>query len=247
MGWVQKSGIIIFLIFAISGLTAGATGPFDQGESSGQNLLGLLVSDASDDQVLSWNQELLELTSKFASKKTRVKDPHFFLEGLFYRVHHKYLKNYSQYSSLTSLMENGNYDCVSGTALYAHLLGQLGFAYHIFETEYHIYLLVETKDGSVLIESTDPATGFVNLPRKIDERIRIYKSDGQGRHQGEIGLVELAGLQYYNLAIDAYNNHQPYEALKFLEEGLELYPSHRLFDFQAVIYEAIGVSAKLQK
>lgn len=194
---------------------------------------------------------------KKIAKKQDIKDTETFLKYAFYKTHRKFLKHYNQYSSLQTLFAKGDYDCLSGTALYVLLLEELGYIYEIKETDYHIYILVtaNAKDSDTgsnypfLFESTDPLSGFVSDEKEILKRQDYYLnptpveeemkgiSNKDREYQfsravdNSINKIELAGLQYYNLGIAQYNRHEFKEAIKSLQKALFFYDSPRIKEF----------------
>lgn len=202
-------------------------------------------------------QKELEAFIAFLKKKqSAYKDDERFLRYMYYKVHRKYLKHYTPYPDFLSLFEAGQYDCVTGTALYAYLLDTLGYTYTIQELEYHIYLLVrpratqndlqQVNTDYFLIESTDPLYGFVSDYSAIQKRIQWYKSEENSETANSnyqynfeinntINLVELAGLAYYNSAVAHYNRQQFAKAMVQLKKAKFLYESQRMQAFMRVI------------
>lgn len=202
------------------------------------------------DEVVDWQNFVKKL-----GKKQNGKDTEKFLKYAFYKTHRKFLKHYNQYSSLQTTFAKGNYDCLSGTALYVLLLEELGYTYEIKETDYHIYILVTAKVGDngnyypFLFESTDPLSGFVSDEKDILKRRDYYLnpalvdegmkgiSDKNWEYQfsrsvdNSINKIELAGLQYYNIGIAQYNRYEFKEAIKSLQKALFFYDSPRIKEF----------------
>lgn len=192
-------------------------------------------------------EELLAFMDKLQSRKDSRKNDTDFLSQIFSKVHSKFLKQYEDYSSFGDLLKNGKYDCLTGTALYALILDYFDFKYKIIETNYHIFLLVESTEP-VLFEATDPEYGFVRGKKLIDERLDKYKKN-QNSAEGattasynfsfdlfnEVGLNELTGLLFYNLSIDAYNNHQLEQSVDLLDKASVFYKSERIKEFSQVI------------
>jgi len=204
---------------------------------------------ASSSVLKGWSKFSIKLLNK---KKSRSAEQH--LKLAFYEVHRKFLKQYQNHSSLSALLEEGLYDCLSGTSLYVLLLEELGYDYKIRETDYHIYLLVEGGEANssqqFLFESTDPVSGFISDKKEILKREEQYQSawaeDGNGvqgiatatleyqfsrKVNNDINRYQLAGLHYYNQGIYAYNNHNYYEAVSSLQKALFLYDSPRIREF----------------
>lgn len=190
------------------------------------------------------------LLSESKEKLAKTKSDQKFLSWLFYRVHRKVLKNYKQYSPLADVFEAGDYDCLSATTLYALLLNDLGYKAEVVETNYHIYLEVSTTDGRFLIESTDPINGFVYNQSEIDNRLEEYDSKNNFSSNIEysfntkihdaVDLAKLVGLQYYNRAVDRFNNGSILPTLDLLEKSTVFYHSERIVEFGIVLAQVIA-------
>jgi hypothetical protein len=232
------------------------------------NLLSLyLVSGSNFDIENQKAIDIREFVRKLKSKQqSKAQDD--FLKYLFYKTHRRYLRSYENHSSMEDLFMNGKYDCLSGTSLYVLLLEELGYDYEIKETDYHIYLLVNSKEAGsnhkFLLESTDPAIGFVSNEQEILERLKFYLNSPledeipvQGiltaspeyrfsrRVNNSINEYELAGLHYYNQGIYYYNHHQYLEAFQSLQKALFLYNSSRIKEFLDLTTSVALASDKL--
>lgn len=151
------------------------------------------------------------------------------------------MKNYKYSESFNDLFTKGNYNCVSGTALYASVLKQLGYSPKIFETRYHIFLLVWLDNSArILFEATDPINGFVDDDIKISNCIKEYLYREQETINQQLTLSapfndklilnivsqkQLAGLQYYNLAVQLINKENYFDAFRMLKKATLLYPT----------------------
>jgi hypothetical protein len=205
------------------------------------------IADA-DRYTATFNKMLNEAIQK----RLKTDSDRKFLSWLFYRVHRQGLKNYQQYSSLAQVFENGNYDCLSATTLYALLLEKLHFPNEIIETNYHIYLKVNTTQGQFLIESTDPLNGFVSNEKEINNRLADYvlNNEGKGaekrptyrfstRLNNAVGLDKLVGLQYYNEAVAEFNDKNYLASLHLLEKSTLFYYSGRTSEFGQLLVRAL--------
>lgn len=199
--------------------------------------------------------ELLNFVDKLAAKKDGFKNDKAFLNYLFTKTHQRFLRNYKEYSSFNELLDKGYYNCLTGTALYAILLDHFELPYRIIETNYHIFLMVETSAGEVLLETTDPATGFTDSKSEIEKRIHVYrrneiqKANTDKRYYrfsfdlyNDVSLDEMLGLLYYNQAIKAYNNHQWVNSIVYLEKASSRYQSPRLEEFSRIILLSLAES-----
>lgn len=77
------------------------------------------------------------------------------LQRLFHKVHSSMLKRYQAYADFRTLFTEGTYDCLTATTLFSHLLTNLKYDFKVIETNYHIFILVETSRGQVMLETTD--------------------------------------------------------------------------------------------
>lgn len=150
------------------------------------------------------------------ARKTYVNDQEY-LHTIFRKTQKEFLHRYRQYSEVDELAA-GEFDCLTGTSLFAVILERSGFSYRIMETNYHIFLLVNTSQGDVLIETTDRFEGFVTSADQIAERIQRYRTELPAEKESkltyqyafdlynEVSLEELSGLLYFNQAVKAFNS-----------------------------------------
>lgn len=214
-----------------------------------QPLLFLLAYNPSMDSIQynNLNTELTSYARKLAKKKERFDGDSNFLEYVFYSVHHRYLKTYETEESFVGIFDRGNYNCISGTALFAFILNELNYKPGIYETRYHIFLTINQDSLNVLFETTDPLKGFVTGKKEINSRIEYYMKNEKERYSKDLTLsapfnsssilekvdmMELAGLHYYNLGLDLFNKENYYDAFRELKKASILYPrSRRIKDF----------------
>ncbi|MBT1701598.1 hypothetical protein KK083_32210 [Fulvivirgaceae bacterium PWU4] len=193
--------------------------------------------------------------ARFKAKSASFKDEKAFLGHVFSRTHNKFLKQYKEYATFNELFSNGTYNCLTGTALYALMLEELGFRYTIIETNYHIFLLAETSEGKILFEATDPLKGFVADDREIVKRIDGYKQNTvvQARNDktyyqfdvklyNAIDLDELQGLLHYNLAVEALNNGALESSIAHLDKAIEKYRSPRIEELSRILLLSVRES-----
>lgn len=196
------------------------------------------------------NEQLSELNTfieQLQRKRGKYRSERRFLSYFFYKVHRQFLKRYQAHTTLYDLLENGNYDCVTGSALYALLLDALDIPYQVHEFPYHVYLTVTTADrNTIMIESTDPQYGFVVDTTEQAKRYQHYSQvngtdDTESYYQYDftiqatIGLKELAGLSYFNEAVEHYNKQEFQQARQLLRQANKLYTSPRTEAFKTLM------------
>ncbi len=228
-------------------LQDGSIKPIDLYLNGNQNI--------AESKVVAFEKALEDFTQQIARKKQQYKNKSKFLEYLFYKGHRKFLKNYQLYSSFTGLIENNNYDCVVGTALYALILERLDVNYTIKEFDYHVLLIVKVDSKEFLFESTDPIDGFVKNKSEINKRIQFYTTPrqetgfiqsigakeklNQRSHSvnNNIDIQQLAGLLFYNMAVKSYNETNYIQAIQNLEKGIRHYNTNRFQVFLEILLD----------
>lgn len=209
----------------------------------------------ADDSMEVSPTRLLGFIDKVAGKRTEFSSETAFLQYVFNKTHAKFLKHYEEYASFVELLSGGRYNCLTGTALYALLLDNLGYRFSIVETNYHIFLLVNTKDGQVLFEATDPQNGFVRDADRIKERISKYRQNleaqadaGKTYYRYQVNLFrqvtmeQLAGLLYYNQSVKAYNERNLTLSVNWLSLSAPYYKSSRVDEFSSILLMALEVN-----
>lgn len=184
--------------------------------------------------------ELTLYSLELEARRTKVKSDLTYLSYVFHRIHKKYLRNYDYPGAFTGIFNKGRYNCVTGAALYASVLEQLGYTYQLYETRFHVFLTVRSRDArQVMYETTDPLNGFISNENEIQKRINAYLENERLQLEktealtppfdtkpllNKITLRELAGLHYYNLAVSAINKCDSVAAKNALLKAQILYP-----------------------
>lgn len=185
---------------------------------------------------------------KLEKKKDAIRHENDFVRFLFSKTHQEYLKKYEDYAPISNLFNSGSYNCLTGTVLYALLLDHFQIPYQVIETNYHIFILADTKQGKILLEATDPTNGFVTNPHDIESRISTYKGNftpGSNKKMQyyqysfelfrAVSLKELQGLLYYNKAVDAFNRQDLQESAQSLKRAHAFYSSPRIDEFSQIL------------
>lgn len=179
-----------------------------------------------------------------------------FLRIIFNESHRRFFKTYKPYTQFAEVFEKGKYDCLSATSLLAVVFDAFDYDFHLIETNYHIFISVQTENGPVLLESTDRVNGFVTNPEQIEERVSTYKQNqlqasnsGSVQYQFDLNLYriiqpkQLSGLLLFNQAVVAFNNQQYEVCAQRLKEAVLIYDSPRTTEFAAILITAIANSS----
>jgi hypothetical protein len=151
------------------------------------------------------------------------------------KTHEQYLKKYKEISPFANIFKSGEYNCVSSTALFAFILGELDIPYEIKKKPGHVYLVAYPKTSLIILESTLPVDGNFQLNERqkasaiqyllatkliteseleendVNELIDkyIYKDES-------VKSIDLASYQYLNSALEFLQKEQiekAYEAI----------------------------------
>lgn len=211
----------------------------------------------------AWTSLVKEIDSK-ASKNG---DELNLLRLIFQKTHQKLLKKYEQHSSFNTMLSEGKFDCVSGSAALGLLLERYGYSFDIIETDFHVFIVVSIAGKKVVLESTVPVGGMITAPSEVQKYLEAYKPDESSKlkvlNQGlagqqidysdnaifrKVNLKQLAGLQYYNDAIVHFNAQAFGQAVEQLSKAYLLYPSDRILGLRELsidlAYKTYGYELK---
>lgn len=213
----------------------------------------LEVGKSQNAEAETWEKQLEDFINEIKARGH--KDEHKLSLEVFKQVQKTFLRNYKQYSGFEEIFSSGSFDCLTGTSLYALIFDALKLDYEIFETRYHIFILLHTNRGTVLIESTDANNGFVLSKQLVSERIEAYTKLNASAEADKfafefsnevlrkISLQELVGLMHFNRAIKFYNSGRLVESSTSLELAAEFYQSQRIEDLLNILALSVINSA----
>jgi hypothetical protein len=231
----------ILVLFLVAGsLTAKSQGGLDS---------WLASSAASQAQIAHAKNDLNSFIGSLSKDK---RSDASLLRKTFRRVQARYLKSYEAYSDFDQIFQSGKYDCLTATALFSYVLDELDYSYGIIETNYHIFLMVQTSNGEVMIETTDRVGGFVTNRSTIAKRTGDYRKNilsapnpGRCAYQYSFKLYQslspekVTGLMYFNQAVKAYNRQDWLTCAKQLEKANALYSSPRCAELGHILIKTV--------
>lgn len=239
----------IFLLFSLLATTVGYAN-----ERTIEVLNAYLRTDTTVQTNVEDFSSFIRLLEK---KKTAFKNEEDFLRFVFTKTHQKFLKQYRSVTSFGKILTKGEYNCLTGTALLAALLNHFNASFTIIETNYHIFILTKTNGKSILLEATDPLTGFIANEIEIEQRLDSYRSNvmqpsptskNEVKYTfsfsiwNSVTLEELTGLLYFNQSIEAYNKQKIDAAVFFLSKAIHYQTSARMEEFSQLIVTTIEAS-----
>jgi hypothetical protein len=202
-------------------------------KSNYESGIALFINDEMQDKMLSKLNDHFTYLEKHSDDENER-----FLKRVFYKTQSTFLHEYEQYAPFSALAtSNKEYDCVTGTALYAIILEHFNFEYSIIELDFHAYILVHLSNSDILIESTNPTSGFVTESdeiAKLKSKYRLESTEIKANNyvvdevERKITVKELAGLHFYNQAVNVFNQGEYILAKRLLKAARNLYDCPRI-------------------
>ncbi len=204
-----------------------------------QDTLAFMLSvDSSIDYMLkeAIKDQLHDFILPFKEKNEKKKNKRKLIRRLSRQVGEKYLKNYSKFSNFSQTVSHGKYDCLTSTILYSYIFEKLQLNYSIWETNYHIYLMVHLPKQDILIEPTDPVYGVICGEKNIKTRLEAYRKANEKkvdtflaeyRIERKVNFKQLLALQYYNKAVDQFNHKDFKAAMNTIKKSILVYDCDR--------------------
>lgn len=237
-GIVMKKGLLILFVLILAGVDSQAQ-RLDEWFNTGR------ISPEERMEATSRVADLVATLRPDGSPDLR------HLRKIFRKVQGTVLKQYEANSDFAQLFSEGKYDCLTATALYAHLLSELGYDFKVIETNYHIFILTKTSEGDVLLETTDRVGGFVTDAEGIAQRIGAYRrnalvgSTNENNYRYHCNLYrtvepeKLTGLLFFNQAVKAYNRGDWLVCARSLEQAHTRYATERSFELNEILVRTL--------
>lgn len=169
------------------------------------------------------------------SKKEKFKTEKHFLKFVFLETQEKFLKNYQAHTNFARIFQNNEFNCVSGTMLYALIMKELDFKFNVKELPFHVYLIVNLgEQGKVMIESTmRGANGFIEGNAQIEATEKaLVKLANAEKEKADFERIiipkQLLGLQYYNEGLAYFQQNKYKEARQLLQKASQYYVEDRI-------------------
>jgi len=229
-------------LFCFSGLLAAGNGK-DHGLANSKSL-------ENQPLVQTWvaeSEPFAALYHKLQKDFDRFGPSQRMVRSIFYRSHQQLFQHYKQYTLDWDTLTEGLYDCVSGSLILAALLDDFGFSYEVIETSYHVFLQVAVAEDYLLLEVTDPRSGFITDPDQKEKYLSGYLEElgnkvlWEGEKKADsfaspniyqtITLQNLLGLQYFNQSIRFFNAGNTLAAYQFSVTALRYHDSERIRHF----------------
>jgi hypothetical protein len=213
---------------------------FDNYEDS-LDIFYFINSTTNQNARNKFEQELIHSISKYEGLSVEDKKFQKNLENCFKDIHKTFLSQYVEGADFNDLVNTGQYNCLSATALYAMALQELEIPFNIRKGNYHIYISAAPQTHNIILESTLPQEGVIyfsknfrqNYIKELEKNKIISKEDYELTNEEKfekysnnddiISPRELAAYQYYNIGIQSLEDLDYSNASKFFEKASYLH------------------------
>ena len=168
------------------------------------------------------------------------------VKTIYKQVHKRFFKVYKLTNSFSDVFEKGEYNCVSGSALYAIIFHLMGIPYQIVEAPQHVFLFAYPNTHKIAIETTLPQKGYFTFNEGYVEKFVNYlyesklitKEEYESESKNQLfekyyfetkglSIQELAAIQYSNYMAYYLENNENEKALDEIKKAYYIHPSER--------------------
>ena len=119
----------------------------------------LLFSQAGKTPSSSSKEKFYTYLSKMGYEKMADKKPDKRVKYIYEGVHKAFLSKYEANTLFSDIFVNGDYNCVSATALYCMAIDHFKIPYVIKQKPNHVYPVAYPETQQVIVETTNPMVG----------------------------------------------------------------------------------------
>jgi len=203
-------------------------------------------NSTSKDEIQNHRIALEGLLSEIRAAKIDSKKDNKKIKIVHKLTHNTFLKKYNLRSGFSEIFDNGSYNCVSASALFAIIFNELKIPYTIKESPTHVYLVAFPETHRILVETTDPVEGYImfdeNMINKYVDQLKDSKIvdkkesdtltnseifDQYYFSEKDINLRDLLSIHYTNDGIFKHDDGSYFEAYRQFEKAYLLSPSSK--------------------
>lgn len=173
---------------------------------------------------------------------------------IFDETHAKFLNKYEFYAEFHQIFENGVYNCVTASALYALIFDHFDIPYEIREIPSHVYVIAYPKTENIIVETTDPINGIYAVDKKkyveelakmkiiSQQEVNVKSTDELystyvEEEEKPIDMHQLIGDLYYNVSVFHTEAEDYYKTYAYLKKAQNIYDKKaaRLMEMGALL------------
>ncbi len=132
---------------------------FSTGEKDYFGLFLATSSEINELDVIKYERDFNNFLEDIRMKTAVDGKPEKKIKFIYKTTHNQYFKKYELQTGFAEIFRNGNFNCVTASALYGIILNKCNITFEVRETPVHVYLIAYPDKEKIKIESTDPAAG----------------------------------------------------------------------------------------
>lgn len=200
----------------------------------------------SKSEMQALEQSIDKLFQLLKVEKDRTASQTKWVKFAFAYLKKNYLVNYKADADFSEILTQKNYDCVTGTTLFALLFERLGVKYEVLESYSHVCIKVLNDSTHILLEPT-LKDGVYTKGKQIYEVLKKLQNDKKEQvvkvfrssyipvnpkyYFSKINLTQLIGILYFNKAAQGLADKQYALSMDYAKVANVLYPSPRTHGF----------------
>ncbi len=230
--------------------------------ANGNDYIDLFLASYSNTAVFSSGaarQKIGECVAHLKQKTAKMSQPKT-VKYIYKYIHDRFFKVYRFNNSFADIFTKGEYNCVSGSALYAMVFGEMDIPYQIIEAPQHVFLFAYPSSHKIMIETTSARNGYKAFNDEYIKRFVKYLAESKLISDNElaansaselfnkyyfaqqgIDLRALAGIQYGNYSVYYSEAHEGASALNEARKYYYISPTPRArYMLRNALYEVIS-------
>lgn len=188
-------------------------------------------------------QQLSAFAEELKGRRFHKKSPQKKVKKVYEQTHETFFKKYELQHHFKDVFDDGTFNCVSGTAMFALLFDSLSIPYEVKEQPTHVYLITYPNEEKIEVEATTPTEGYTtysdDFKKSFAKKLRDLKLISEEEYStfgpeaifdlyyhndSTINFRQLVGLQYHNEAVYSAEGEDFESAMKFAGKAFLLYP-----------------------
>ncbi len=190
--------------------------------------------------------ELEEMVNSLKAKNLGKKSIKKQVNTIYKAIHGKWFKKYEEKAFFQDIIKNGNFNCLTASAVYALVLDKLGYDFEIKHTLNHVYIIVNPEKEMIKMESTSPSDGVLYYDASAKQEVVRYLKNNKLISEEEfktkstddlfnsyfnsdnsVNIIELGALQYHNLGAVLFEKEDFELSSIAFEKAYKLFPSSK--------------------
>lgn len=215
-----------------------------------------MISDStcSEQKTVAAKQQFDAFISELKASKILKQSEEKLIRSLHKKVHERFLTRYRTLIDFNQIFVNGEYNCVSSTALFALVLEELEIPFYVQEQPGHVLIMAYPNTSNITVEMTTVKNAFVIPPRKNINRaienllelqlvtpkevstmgdVQVY--DLFFNKRSKLTINQLIGIQFLNHAITSADNDQIEQSLSYICKAERFYEEYRTKIFKSEV------------